>query len=223
MLVFLNAFALSEDQRRILHDRCMSRNRWLVWLYAPGLIKDDLSLDNMASLLGMKFEMAPAHAKANISLDLPGEPGGTVTYEGAAVSPLIFVSRQGNAPSRKVDTTCGRTAEGHVVVIEKAGSSCRHLFVAIPPLPWKALQYFAKKANVHLYSEAGDVVFANESYLAVAAAASGKHTIRLPKKTALQEILALGKAESLAATTEFSLDFAAHTCRLFRLVPSATP
>jgi hypothetical protein len=208
MIVFLNAFVISDDQRRMLTERCMSQNRLLVWLYAPGLIKDSPAVANVSALLGMNVQMDATHAKAEVTLGLPT---GATTYEGAEVSPFFYVC-QG------ADAALGRTADGRVVVAEKAGRQCRHLFVAVPPLPWKALQHFARQANVHLYSEAGDVVFASEHYLAIAAAAAGKRTIRLPRTAALDELLAIGgRAERPEKNSKFDLDFRAHNCRLFRV------
>lgn len=213
MVVFLNAFALSDQQRRAIQDRCMSHDRWLVWLYAPGVIRDDLSIDNIASLLGMQFQISANHAATKITLDLPGGP---LSYDGAAVAPLFQVS-QG------ADASIGHTREGQLVVAEKAGPNCHNLFVAMPPLSWQAMQHFAKRANVHLYSEAGDVVFANESYLAVSTAEPGKRTIRCPGKTALSELLPIGKRADFQENTQFEIEFAGHTCRLWKMEKAAGP
>lgn len=216
MIVFLNAFALSENQQRVIRDRCMSDNRVLVWMYAPGLIRDELSVDNVSSLLGMKVRMEPTHRNARIVVKLPGSE---VAYDGAELSPFFYVAEG-------ADQAIGRTSDNRVVVAEKRMSNCRHLFVAMPPMPWKPLQHYAKAAGVHIYSETGGAIFANESYLAISAWSAGKRTIRLPKKAALQEVLALGKGESrmdqgesLAADTVFTLDFSDRSCRIFRMVP----
>jgi hypothetical protein len=206
MVIFLNAFVLSEDQRRIIADRCMSENRLLVWMYAPGLIKDKLSIDNVSSLLDMKLQIDAAHPASTIALNLAGA---TIAYEGAAVSPFLYV-REG------ADAVCGRTPDGRIVVAERAGPKCRHVFVAMPPLPWKALQHYAKEAKVHLYNENGIVVWANESYLAVSAAETRTLTIRVPKKAVLTELLPFGKREQFGMNTNFDISIPANSCRLFQ-------
>lgn len=129
----------------------------------------------------------------------------------AAVSPFLYVS--GGA-----DAVHGRTQNGLAVVAEKAGPNCRNLFVALPPLPWNALQQYAKQANVHLYSEADDVIHANQHYLAISVAKAGKRTIRMPREVALKEILAFGEDEFFEKGSQFEMDFADHTCRIFRVV-----
>ena len=208
MLVFLNPFVLSDAQRQTIRRCCMSDDRLLVWIYAPGLIKDNLSVENMSSLLGMKFQMEAASAGKKITVKLPGK---SITYQGAAVAPFICVS-EGS------DTTRGHTDNGRIVVAEKNGPHCRNLFAAVPPLPVEVLQYYAKTAGVHLYNETGVVVLANQSYLAIAAPTAGKRKICLPKKAALEELLTAEKNQSYEASKEFEIDFTANSCCLFRVI-----
>ncbi len=213
MIVFLNAFALSEGQRKMIRERCMTERRLLVWMYAPGLISDGLSADNVSSLLGMDVRMEAAHPKSQIAVKLGGAE---TNYEGAAASPFLYVA--GGA-----DAALGSTAEGQLVVAEKAGAQCRNLFVAMPPMPAHLLRHYARQAGVHLYCEADSTVYANESYLAVTA--SGRQTIRLPKKAALKELLALRKGASalsegdaFPAGTAFVMDFSEYPCRVLRVL-----
>jgi len=212
MIVFLNAFALSEEQRRMIRARCMTDQRLLVWLYAPGLISNTLSSDNMSSLLGMDVRLEAAHPRSQIAVKLPSA---VTNYEGAAVSPFFHVV--GGA-----DAAVGHTAEGHLVLAEKQGEGCRNLFVAMPPMPSHLLRHYARQAGVHLYCEADSKVYANESYLAITA--SGQQAIRLAKKASLREILALGRGAStlsegaeFTAGTTFEMDFSDHPCRIFRV------
>ncbi|HNX33888.1 MAG TPA: beta-galactosidase [Kiritimatiellia bacterium] len=213
MIVFLNAFALSDAQRRMIRERCMTNRRLLVWMYAPGLISDTLSADNVSSLLGLDVRMEPAHPKARIAVTLPA---GVTNYEGAAFSPFLHVA--GGA-----DAAVGRTAEGQVVVAEKQDAACRNLFVAMPPMPAPLLRHYARQAGVHLYCDSDAAVYANESYLAVVA--SGRQKVRLPKKAALKEMLSLRRGASalsdgaeFPAGTAFEMDFTEYPCRVFRVL-----
>ena len=220
MLVFVNAFALSEGQRSMIRNRCMNDNRLLVWMYAPGLIKDDLSADNISSLLGMKVQMEKTHPKAQIDVQFPGEKK-IHNYEGAEVSPFFHVVEG-------ADAAVGRTAEGQVVVAEKAGPNCRNLFVSMPPLPWTLLQKYAQQAGVHIYVESGGTVIANESYLALALSSSntGKRTLRLPKKAALKELVAVEPGQttvnaglSFGENDTFDIPSSNSMTRIFQLLP----
>jgi len=212
MLVFLNPFALSDEQRRTIRERCMTDERMLVWLCAPGLAGDRLSADNVSALLGMTFEMAASRPKSRVALSLPGAPP---AYDGAGVAPFLSVAAG-------ADDAYGRTDDGKIVVAEKRIGDSRNLFVSMPPLPWKALQSLAGWAGAHIYAEAGGTVYASERYLAIAA--SGRQTIRLPEKAALKEVLALRKGASATdgglscpAGTAFEIDFTETPCRIFTL------
>ena len=78
-----------EDQRRVIRDRCMTDNRLLVWIYAPGLIKEGLSVDNISSLLGMKIQMDTALPKSRVVVKVGGKQ---IAYDGAEVSPMFHVT-----------------------------------------------------------------------------------------------------------------------------------
>lgn len=220
MIVFINAFALSEDQRSMIRGRCMNGKRLLVWMYAPGLIKDNLSSDNISSLLGMKVRMETAHPKTQIAVKLPGDAK-TYTYEGAEVSPFFHVVEG-------ADAAVGHTAEGQVVVAEKNEANFRNLFVSLPSLPWILLQKYAQEAGVHIYVESGGTVIANESYLALALSSSntGNRTLRLPKKAALKELVAIEPGQtsvnaglSFEKNDTFEIPSSNGMTRIFQLLP----
>lgn len=222
MIVFLNAFVLSAEQRQMIRQRCMCDGRTLLWLYAPGAIDDNLSADHISSLLGMECRMADALAGSKVSVELPE---GARTYEAAAVAPFFYVAAG-------ADAGYAHTAAGQLVLAEKAAGDSRNVFAALPPLSWPIVQSFAKRAGVHIYSETGEVVFANQRYLAVAAATAGRRTVRMPTPRTLRELLPLCAApanelpaselpanEFGAARDAFELEFAPHTCRLFEWRP----
>ena len=126
------------------------------------------------------------------------------------------------------DAAVGHTAEGQVVVAEKNGANFRNLFVAMPPLPWVLLQKYAQQAGVHIYIESGGTVIANESYLALAlsSANTGKRTLRLPKKAALRELIAVEPGQttvnaglSFEKNDTFDIPSANSTIRIFQLLP----
>ena len=146
MLVFLNPFALSDEQRRTIRERCMTDERLLVWLCAPALVGDRISLDNVSSLLGMSFGMEPSRPKTKVALSLPE---GSSSYEGADVSPFLYVTDG-------ADDVWGQTPEGRIVVAVKRIGESRNLFVSMPPLPWKTFQQFAKRAGVHILLTCAD-------------------------------------------------------------------
>lgn len=103
MVLFLNAFKLSPSQRSVSAQKYKKDHRTLVWVYAPGLIKDEgdlglhLSPENCAEVTGMPLERAKGagnlmvrHATAGAPAWLPqGEPPYGLKEK---VSPRFFVA-----------------------------------------------------------------------------------------------------------------------------------
>ncbi len=74
----------------------------------------------------------------------------------------------------------------------------------------------AQKAGVFLYSP-GNIVYANENYLAITAAADGPVTLHIPTGKALCDLLT-GEKLPPAADGSLQLPMAFNDCRLFRLI-----
>ena len=219
MVIFLNAFVLSEEQREIIRNRCMSDNRTLLWMYAPGLIKENLDVENVSSLLGMEICLKPKHPKSQITVKSPSD---TITYHAEEVSPFLHVNKGADQGG---DVSIGHSADGHIVVAEKKETNYRNVLTAMPPMPLKLLQHYAKQAGVHVYTEGGEVVFASNNYLAISSPSKRKVSLTLPEKAALRELLPLAKGSEtigpprdFPADTHFDLDFADHTCRIFQII-----
>ena len=57
LYVFLNAFRLDAARRAALARNLRRDGRMALWIYAPGYVKDDLSVDHMTELTGFKYAM----------------------------------------------------------------------------------------------------------------------------------------------------------------------
>lgn len=208
MVIFLNAFALSGNEREVIRQRYTSGDRLLLWLYAPGFINgSSISADNISSLLNMEIGMGEIPFDLDIKVKLPGK--GVLTYKGAKTSPSIWVE-----PGTQTDY--GWVSDGRAVLSEDRGRDHWNVIACVPPIPWTVIQYFAHKAGVHIFSEAGDIVYANKDYLAISAAKPGIRKIELPEEVYLKELV--GSGVGFGPGKEFNIDFGEHTCRLFQIV-----
>jgi hypothetical protein len=63
-----------------------------------------------------------------------------------------------------------------------AGGTWKSAWCATPNVPAAVLRGVARWAGVHLYSEAGDVLYATRDLLAAHTAGGGARTFRLPRK-----------------------------------------
>ena len=179
MIIFLNTFVLKQEERQTIFRKCMRDNRVLLWLYAPGLISDKISIDNVSSLVNMEIGYEENRPESEIDVNIKGNE---MSYKGSKVSPFIHVKSG-------ADKINGYTKDGYAVLAEKKEKNCTNVIACIPPVPWQLIQYYSIKGGVHIYSEDGDVVYANESYLSIKAAKPGKKLIHLPGKTDLMELL----------------------------------
>ncbi|MCE5345555.1 MAG: beta-galactosidase [Bacteroidales bacterium] len=205
MFIFLNTFLIKGEEREIINRKCMTDNRVLLWLYAPGMINDKISITNVSSFMDMEIGFEEKLSGSEIDVKLPGKE---IVYNGANVSPFLYI--KGNA-----DTILGRTKDGYSVLGEKKGNGYSNVLACVPPVPWQVIQYFAIKSGVHIYSKEGDIVYANQSYLSVSALVSGKREILLPGKFRLQELL--GNRTEYKPCREHKVFFPAESCKFFRI------
>jgi len=177
----------------------------LFWIYAPGLINDIISVDGVSRLTGMEVGILDENPVSSVEINC----GNTVMeYKGTTLSPYVYV-KQG------ADSVFGRTKDGFNVLCERREPHFTTVLCCVPPAPWQVVQYFAKNAGVHIYSEEGDVVYANQSYLSVSSSRPGKRRIRLPGKFQLTGLL--GDEDRKKYSREHEIDFSAGSCRFFKI------
>ena len=184
LYIFLNAFRLDERRRTALKREIRRDGRVAAWLYAPGLLKDDVSTDNMTDFTGFRFAMTITpwgpfmHVidfDHEITRDVPEE-----LFWGTDLnlSPTFYVSDPDARALANVVHAQGRCAEGMAV---KEFGDWRSVFISAPNVPAPVLSGLARYAGVHLYSDAGDVLYASRNLLAVHTLRGGKRTFRLPR------------------------------------------
>ncbi|HAZ03390.1 MAG: hypothetical protein A2W90_00025 [Bacteroidetes bacterium GWF2_42_66] len=206
VFIFLNPIYLTQQNIQIIRRKCMNGNRALIWLYAPGLIGNKLDVSNVSSVISMDVDYAAEHHEMKILVDIDSEK---LNYQGTNVSPFVYIKNG-------MDKIYGRTEDGYVVLASKKEKDYLTVFASVPPVPWQTIQHFAKQSGVHIYSDTGDVVYANQSYLSVSAAKPGKRQIRLPGKSRLQELL--GEDTMYEPGSEHEIYFSETSCRFFRIL-----
>lgn len=206
VIIFINALAISEEEIETIRRRCMKDNRIMMWLYAPAIFKKGISKEAVADLIGMEVDNREAYNDSPVKVSFSRT---TLSYNGMKVSPFWYITGGASA-------IYGRTSDGDVVLAEKKSKDFTHILASLPPVPWQVIQYFAKKAQVHIYSDQGDVVYANKCYLSISASLPGKRLIRLPGRYGLRE--RLGERSSvLTEKRQHQIEFAAGSCKFFEL------
>jgi hypothetical protein len=184
LYVFLNAFQLSAERRAALDRRLKRDGRTALWLYAPGYLKDAPALDYMTELTGLRFGKGerPWNARMHvtnfnhpITEDLSQDLSWGI---GGQIGPLFHLEDDEATILGETVYAQGRCKPGFGV---KTFPDWTSIYSAVPDLPAPVLRAIARFAGVHLYSEAGDVLFAGPQLLGVHTVAGGPRTFNLPR------------------------------------------
>ena len=181
--LFLDNFYLTLGQREAI-NKLKSKDRTLIWFYAPGFVtQDKLSLEAMEQLIEINFK------KSNNPFDhiKIGTPLISNTSEQFIMWRENFgkFNKKLNPRFIPTDPLCeiwGTYADnGKPALVRKKLDHWTSVYSPTGKLPWQILNQIYKNAGVHLYCENGDNLSVNESWLSLHAANSGYKTIILPK------------------------------------------
>ncbi len=193
LYVFVNAYQL-DDTRRAQLKRQLQRRRGAgkpqerpvaLWLYAGGVLNRELSVDHMAEVTGFRCEMTRTpwgpfmHVTDFTHPITRGLPEDITWGTDLNLSPTFYVQDPDARVLGNVVHAQGRCAEGLAV---KEFARWRSVFCATPNMPPAVLRGVARYAGVHLYGEAGDVLYAGRELLAVHTVGGGARTFQLPRK-----------------------------------------
>lgn len=195
LYIFLDAFYVSVEQRRMI-DRKVKRNgNTALWFYAPGCL-DEHGFDDkkMQQLTGINLASHPVQSQTRLVLSdldhpitkgiMPGLMMETLNMGG----PTIYC-RDENARILGYENSLvhyyqpawrkrPETMPGFVV---KEMGDWRSVWASVPNLPPAILRNIASQAGVHIYGDGDDVIYANQSMLSLHARYAGKRTIKLPQ------------------------------------------
>ncbi|MBN1248810.1 MAG: beta-galactosidase, partial [Anaerolineae bacterium] len=196
LYVMANAFYLSQAERELV-DRVLKRDgATVLWVYAPGFLDDrSASVGNMAALTGMWFGRIDTAGELDVRINgvdhpitaglAPGTLYGTGVHRGQYLQPpkIEYLPDTAVAPRFYIDDPDARVL-GVVPGLERPGmvvkelDGWRSVYSSAPVLSWPVLQGLARYAGVHLYDDLGDMVWANNAFLAIYAQSDGPRTLR---------------------------------------------
>ena len=233
MYVFLNTWHVTPAERDAIHARLRRNGATAVWVYAPGFIGDKASVENMRALTGIRLAESNTagelHVKtkdldygtdvnvANIKrwydhqvyLKDPRDPGLQRDLPGFRVSPRFYADDPG---AQVLGTLTGLDKPGLVMKKQQGWTS---IYSAAPILPAALLRNLARSAGVHIYSDAGDVVYADRNYVSIYAPTGGKRTVHLRQSARVTDAVA-GKVIAESAR-DFPLEMAPNSTVILRV------
>ena len=184
LYIFLNPWRLGSQRREQLAARLRRDNRVALWVYGAGYLQDGPDVAHIEDLTGFRVGLGehpwPAHLHVTdfghpITQSLPQDlQWGT----DARLAPLFHLADAQARVLGEVVYSQGRCLPGLGV---KELGSWRSVYSAVPNLPAPILRGVARYAGVHLYSEAGDVLYATPQLLAVHTSGGGARRFCLPR------------------------------------------
>ena len=207
LYLLLNPWCLSDQRREALARQLRRDGRVALWIYAPGFLKDEPDLAHMEELTGFRFGQGDRPWGPLIQVEDYGHP---ITE---SIPPDLFWGTNGRlGPLFHLEDPEARIL-GQVVYSEgqcrpgfavKEFPAWRSVYAAAPNLPAPILRGLARYAGVHLYSEAGDVLYATPQLLVVHTLPGGQRDFCLPEKVEVVYDLFAG-VEVAAETDEFAV------------------
>ena len=195
LYVFLNAFHLNDARRQALHARLAREHATALWLYAPGYINADaeptISTANMTQLTGFYFGLGKSYwAMQMHATDFTHPITEKVDQDlfwgsSRVLAPIFHLEDPEATVLGEVIYGLGRCRPGLGVKAINAGSPAEawtSIYLATPNVPPQLLRGIARFAGVHLYSEAGDVLYATPDLLSVHTVSGGERTFKLPRE-----------------------------------------
>lgn len=234
LVIFLNAFSLTDNERSLIDKRLKGNGRQLLWLYAAGLIRSPVnaSLANMKSLTGFDLEfLSKQRSQEVISTGTGNIP--KAARLGAYKRPLTT--------GAEVDAQCTpkpipppwsygvfAVADKNAMVLgrfEKGGKpgfaikqmgNWTSIYVSSLGVPSDVLRALAKNAGCHIYNSDDDIIiYASRHFLTVHSRHAGKRHIALPEKS---DVYDLFERRIVAENVNsFDVDIPAKSTRLYYL------
>lgn len=245
LYIFLNTFRVSPAERTAIQQRLKRNHATAVWVYAPGYIGEKLSVDNIQALTGIRLAEDRTAGELHVALTSfdhpytsalprnlaygtdvnvdnikryfdhrlylkdPTDPSLQRELPGFRIQPRFY----GNDPKATVLGKLAGLNRPGLLVKEQDGWTS--VYSSAPILPAALLRSIARAAGCHVYTDAGDVVYADRNFLAIYAPNGGRRVVHLPRASRVVDVM---ESRTLAdGVSEFTLELPANTTKVFAL------
>jgi hypothetical protein len=245
LYIFLNTFHVSPQERKEIHDKLERNGATAIWVYAPGYIDHNLSVKNIEALTGIHVKETDSPGELHVDItsfdspytsDLkrpmaygtdvdvenikrwydhqlylkdPRDPGLERDLPGFSINPRFWSD---DSRAKVLGTLAGINKPG--LVVKKVGN-WTSIYSSAPILPAALLRNIAQAAGCHIYSNGGDVVYADKEFLGIYSPSGGHRTIHLPERA---DVIDLLDSKVLARNAmKFDVDLKPNTTLLLKL------
>ncbi len=205
LYIMANLFHVSAQERALI-DRVVKRNgSTALWIYAPGYLDDHTaSLENMQALTGIRFGMHEMRADLDVTITHTDHPITAGLPAGHAYGTSTHFEQYTNPPKTEYmpDLKVGpaffaddpeaqvlgiaRSTDRPGLVVKKF-ADWRSIYSAAPLLTWPLMRNIALYAGAHVYDTQGDMVWANDAFVAVYSQSAGRRVIQFPEPVHVED------------------------------------
>jgi hypothetical protein len=214
--IFLNAFYLTDAQTQAI-EKLKRGGRTLVWLYAPGYVRDTgLSAKSVEAVTGLGVGVDPAPQTLAYRL-----PDRTHPITAGLEDKEYYGDRRPVAPRFCVTTpdatVLGVYADGKAAVALKDFGTHRSFYSAVPALPFPLLKNLLRYAGCHVYVNDEIYMDATKDFLLLTNSFDGPRTVAvsLPRPRDVSDLLT-GR-QVATGVTRFEAPMAPGETVLYRL------
>ncbi len=209
LYVMLNSYALTDSERELVTAKARKNHATVLWLYGAGFIdpssSEVISDSNISRTVGMEITHDSGIHTPYFRLERTESP----LLEGAPRSKLygyidrdihsnIWIGQAQQGPQYLCPrftaecedaTVLGRfCSDGAAALAAKELDGYRSVWCATPTVQAELLRSIARSAGAHIFSYGEDVIYANESFVAIHAATEGKKRLYLKRKSTPYEV-----------------------------------
>ena len=208
LYVMLNQYCLTDAERAAVYAKARRNGAAVLWLYAPGFVNAGaekvMDVANVEKTVGMRLGLIDKTFFPHFRVDPASHPavsGASATRRYGVIDrdlhSNIWIGSILTAPYQNpgfyVDdpkaTVLGRycfNGKPALAMVERDG--VKSIYCATLVMRSDLLASIAEYAGCHLYAKDDDILFANESYVAVHASSDGKKTIRFKRPCSPYEV-----------------------------------
>lgn len=234
--IFANAFYVPAELRERIRAKLKADGATAIWLYGAGYINEDgASLENIEALTG--FRLGVEHRAGPVQIAQPDAGNRLFRDAGSFGSRTVAKSNSSDKPletyvpefeSRDLPLAfyCDDPQAEVLALFESSGKTgmavkredgFRSVWIGAPEVPWQLYRNLLDDAGVHIYSENGDYLMANERFAALYCITGGEKQIDLPQ--ACQVLDALSGEEIAPEARQIRFTAKAGETRSFTLNP----
>jgi len=219
LLVFVNAFSLSDDEVSTIQRVAAENNSTVVWRIAPGMIGNDVfSFAGTCKLTGMNVRCDKSKLFSGITIPSPGSHPITKLFSASDGDKF----KLDNLPTFSVSPASGVIVLGSHISNGKPAFAVRELgdynsvYVCTPQMPTAIIHGLYQYSGVHIYCKEDDTLYANSNFIAIQTNSAGSRQIELLKAVPVYDVLD-NKYISAQPVEKFEINLPDCTTKLYFL------